>query len=199
MAGWGRRLRIAIKGEDPRNGRPFIWHLFHARPGGGASPGGDGWHNAGEWHSAGGLKFGSVEVAEVRFPLFFAHHEFRPDSGGDGEYVGGAGCDLELLIETEHPCVANMAGDGVRHGARGIMGGANGLPHRYYLRAPNAPAQLLPSKKEGIDIPAGSVFEIHSGGGGGWGEPERRSEDARRADQCNGVVSRRDPANAKDD
>ena len=68
MAGWGRRLRIAIKGRDPRNGRAFIWHMFHARPGAGASSGGDGWHNCGEWHSAGGLKFGSVEVAEVRFP-----------------------------------------------------------------------------------------------------------------------------------
>jgi N-methylhydantoinase B len=43
MAGWGRRFRIAIKGENPRTGREFIWHMFHARPGGGASVGGDGW------------------------------------------------------------------------------------------------------------------------------------------------------------
>ncbi|MBT3533018.1 MAG: hydantoinase B/oxoprolinase family protein, partial [Rhodospirillaceae bacterium] len=82
MAGWGRRFRIAIKGEDPRNGKPFIWHMFHARPGAGASPGGDGWHGSGEWHSTGGLKFGSVEIAEQRFPLFFQRHEYRPDSGG---------------------------------------------------------------------------------------------------------------------
>ena len=33
MAGWGRRFRIAIQGEDPRNGRNFIWHMFQARPG----------------------------------------------------------------------------------------------------------------------------------------------------------------------
>ena len=43
MAGWGRRFRIAIQGADPRNGRSFIWHMFHARPGGGASSAGDGW------------------------------------------------------------------------------------------------------------------------------------------------------------
>jgi len=43
MAGWGRRFRIAIQGRDPRSGRPFIWHMFHARPGGGASSAGDGW------------------------------------------------------------------------------------------------------------------------------------------------------------
>ena len=199
MAGWGRRLRIALKGKDPRNDRPFIWHLFHARPGAGASAGGDGWHNSGEWHSAGGLKFGSVEVAEVRFPLFFEHHEFRADSGGDGEYVGGAGCDLELWIETTQPCVANMAGDGVRHGARGIMGGADGAPHRYFLRAPGGQAQLLPSKKEGIEVPPGSVFEIHSGGGGGWGEPQRRTHAATSADELNGVVSPRNSTNPEID
>src|ERR1700720_4494303 len=79
MAGWGRRFRIAIQGNDPRNNRPFIWHFFQARPGGGASVAGDGWPGAGEWQAAGGIKFGSLEVTEVRFPLFFKQHEFRPD------------------------------------------------------------------------------------------------------------------------
>ena len=91
MAGWSRRFRIAIQGEDPRTGNNFIWHLFQARPGGGASSGGDGWSSIGEWHSVGGLKFGSLEVAEVRFPLHFRTHEFRPGSGGDGQYRGGLG------------------------------------------------------------------------------------------------------------
>ncbi len=72
MAGWSRRFRIAIQGEDPRTEKNFIWHLFQARPGGGASSGGDGWSSIGEWHSVGGLKFGSLEVAEARFPLHFA-------------------------------------------------------------------------------------------------------------------------------
>ena len=85
MAGWGRRFRIAIQGKDPRadipGGKPFIWHFFQARPGGGASVAGDGWPGAGEWQAAGGIKFGSLEVTEVRFPLFFRRHEFRPDFG----------------------------------------------------------------------------------------------------------------------
>ena len=34
---------------------------------------------------------GSLEVAEVRFPLFFRRHEFRPDSGGAGRFRGGCG------------------------------------------------------------------------------------------------------------
>src|SRR5262249_27246433 len=48
MAGWGRRFRIAIQGRHPKTGRGFIWHMFQARPGGGASSAGDGWPGAGE-------------------------------------------------------------------------------------------------------------------------------------------------------
>ena len=95
MAGWSRRFRIAIQGEDPRTGKNFIWHMFQARPGGGASSGGDGYSSIGEWHSVGGLKFGSIEVAEVRFPLYFRQHEFRPGSGGDGQFRGGLGVSLD--------------------------------------------------------------------------------------------------------
>jgi N-methylhydantoinase B len=42
MGGWGRRLRIALNGTDPRTGRRFIWHMFQARPGGGGSAVGTG-------------------------------------------------------------------------------------------------------------------------------------------------------------
>ena len=94
LAGWSRRFRIAISGTNPRNKRKFIWHLFHARGGGGASSAGDGWETAGEGQAAGGIKFGSVEVAETRFPLFFKRHEFRPDSAGDGRFRGGVGSVL---------------------------------------------------------------------------------------------------------
>lgn len=189
MGGWGRRLRIALKGVDPRNGRPFIWHMFHARPGGGASSGGDGWHNAGEWHSAGGLKFGSVEVAEARFPLFFGRHEFRADSGGDGRYVGGAGVDLEMTVETDEPAVANTAGDGLRHGARGMLDGGDGAAHHYLMHPPGADPVVLASKSEGVPVPAHSTFEIHSGGGGGWGPPGERAPEARQRDRLDGLVT----------
>ncbi|MBT5663818.1 MAG: hydantoinase B/oxoprolinase family protein [Rhodospirillaceae bacterium] len=187
MAGWGKRFRIAIKGEDPRNGAPFIWHMFHARPGGGASSGGDGWHGSGEWHSAGGLKFGSVEVAEARFPLLFERHEYRPESGGDGQYVGGAGCELSLRLETETDCKVNTAGEGVRHAAEGRQGGCAAAPHDYSMRAPDGTVRVLKTKEEGVDVKAGSVFEVLSGGGGGWGDPTNRTAEARAEDERDGL------------
>ena len=169
MAGWGRRLRIALAGRDPRNGRAFIWHMFQARPGGGGSSAGVGWSTVGEWHSAGGIKFGSIEVAETRFPLVFETHEFLPGSEGAGRHRGGCGAGMRLRVEAGGPAIANTAGDGVRHGARGILGGQDGAPHDYRLLAPGAPPRPLASKEVGIVVPPGSVLEIRSGGGGGWG------------------------------
>jgi N-methylhydantoinase B len=193
MAGWGRRFRIAIQGEDPRNGRRFIWHLFHARPGGGASIAGDGWSSIGEWHVVGGIKFGSVEVAEVRFPLHFRQHEFRPDSGGDGEHRGGLGVALDLVLETAGPSLANTAGDGVRHGACGLLGGRDGAPHAYTLVSERQPRRSLKTKESGIALQPGDVLEVRSGGGGGWGDPARRCAEARERDRRAGLVSREEP------
>ncbi|MBT5080204.1 MAG: hydantoinase B/oxoprolinase family protein [Rhodospirillaceae bacterium] len=190
MAGWGRRFRIAIKGDDPRNGQPFIWHMFHARPGAGASSGGDGWHGSGEWHSTGGLKFGSIEIVETRFPLYFRRHEYRANSGGSGRYTGGAGVDLDLEVETATPCKVNAAGDGARHGAAGMLGGEDGAPHRYLLRAPGKRPRVLRTKEEGIEVPVGAVFEIHSAGGGGWGPPGEREQAAKDYDRRNGYTTK---------
>jgi len=188
IAGWGRRFRIAIKGVNPRTKQPFIWHLFHARPGGGASPVGDGWETAGEGQAAGGIKFGSIEVAEVRFPLFFEHHEFRPDSFGDGRYRGGAGSNLRLRLEIDEPAVGNTAGDGVRHPSYGILGGKDGQPHRYRLMSKGR-ERFLRTKEVGVPILPGDWFLVESAGGGGYGPPSKRDPAARAADVENGFVS----------
>ena len=189
LAGWGRRFRIAIRGKDPRTGRPFIWHMFHARPGGGASSAGDGWPTAGEGHTVGGIKFASVEVTEVRFPLFFARHEFRPDSGGEGRYRGGPGAILELRSEIGEPARANTAGDGTRHAPYGILGGQDGLPHRYRLRSRGRRARALRTKEVGVVVRPGDVFLVESGGGGGYGDPRQRTPEARAYDRANGFVT----------
>ena len=161
--------------------------MFQARPGGGGSIAGDGWSTIGEWHSAGGIKFGSIEVAETRFPLFFETHEYRLGSAGDGQFRGGYGGDMRLRVETEEPAVANTAGEGIVHGARGMLGGKDGAPHDYRLLAPDGSERKLRSKEVGIPVPPGSVFHVRSGGGGGYGDPARRDPAAREADRTAGL------------
>ncbi|MGA8759447.1 MAG: hydantoinase B/oxoprolinase family protein [Stellaceae bacterium] len=181
--------RSDVPGSNLAQGKPFIWHFFQARPGGGASPAGDGWPGAGEWQAAGGIKFGSLEVTEVRFPLFFRRHEFRPDSGGAGKYRGGPGGIVEMVVETTEPAIANTAGDGVRHGACGILGGEDGLPHRYTLYSEGLPPRPIKTKETGITIRPGDVLILESGGGGGWGNPADRDPAAIAADHENGFVT----------
>ncbi len=189
MAGWSRRFRIAIQGEDPRNGRNFIWHMFQARPGGGASSGGDGYSSIGEWHTVGGLKFGSIEVAEVRFPLHFRLHEFRAGSGGDGQFRGGLGVSLDLVLETTKSALGNTAGEGTRHGPCGMLGGEDGAPHRYRLISEGNEPRELRTKEVGIEIRPGDCLEVRSSGGGGWGPPARRSAEARERDREQGLIA----------
>jgi N-methylhydantoinase B len=189
MGGWGRRFRVAITGQDARRpGRRFVWHMFHARPGGGGSVGGDGWSTAGEWHSAGGLKFGSVEMAEARFPLHFEQHEFLPGSAGDGQYRGGLGGELVLRIECDGPGRANTAGDGARHGAAGICGGQDGAPHHYVLKHADGGDRVLKTKEVGIPVQPGDRLHVRAGGGGGWGDPARREPNLRERDVREGYV-----------
>ncbi|WP_256388055.1 hydantoinase B/oxoprolinase family protein [Paracoccus sp. SY] len=183
--GWSRRFRMSVTGKNPRNGRTFVWHLFHARPGGGASVAGDGWSGAGEWHSVGGIKFGSVEVTEARFPLFFETHEFRPGSGGAGKYRGGLGSALDLRVEV--PAYAHTAGEGIRHGAAGIAGGHDGAPHDYRMVTEEGDIPLR-TKQFGIAIPEGTLFRIRSGGGGGWGDPDERAPEALARDEKLGLI-----------
>ena len=163
--------------------------MFQARPGGGASSGGDGYSSIGEWHSVGGLKFGSIEVAEVRFPLHFRLHEFRAGSGGDGQFRGGLGVSLDMVLETAKPSLGNTAGDGARHGPCGMLGGEDGAPHRYRLLSEGREPRELRTKEVGIELRPGDCLEIRSSGGGGWGPPAKRSAEARKRDAEQGLTA----------
>ncbi len=188
MAGWSRRFRIAIQGVNPRTKQQFIWHMFHARGGGGASSAGDGWPTAGEGQAAGGIKYGSVEVTEARFPLFLKHHEFRPDSGGMGKFRGGVGSVLTMRVEITEPAKANTAGDGVRHAPYSLFGGEDGLPHRYRLISRER-TRSLKTKEVSVPVLPGDVFFIESAGGGGWGDLRKRDPRAQAEDLANGFVT----------
>ena len=130
-------------------------------------------------------------MTEVRFPLFFRRHEFRPDSGGIGKYRGGPGGIVKMVVEIAEPAIANTAGDGVRHGACGILGGADGLPHRYTLYSDGQPPRPIKTKETGLEIRAGDMLILESGGGGGWGNPADRDPAAIATDLENGFVTTR--------
>ena len=187
-AGFSRRLRYAITGFDPRTGRQFIWHFFLARGGGGAAEGFDGWSNVGEINVAGGIRSPSIEVTEERFPFFIERHELRPDSGGVGAWRGGLGAVCDLVYEGEGPALLNTAGDGVVVPPFGLFGAADGLPHHYTILS-NGSERVLGSKEVGVVVNPGDHIVCLSSGGGGYGQPEDRDQDASTWDLKNGYVT----------
>jgi N-methylhydantoinase B len=98
---------------------------------------------------------------------------------------------MELVVETTQPARGNTAGDGVRHGACGLLGGRDGRPHRYRLRSRGRRDRVLKTKEVGIAIRPRDVLLVESGGGGGWGDPRKRLAEARTRDVENGFVRKR--------
>ena len=188
-AGFSRRLRYAITGQDPRTGRRFIWHFFLARGGGGASQGVDGWSNVGEVNVAGGIRSPSIEVTEERFPFFIERHELRPDSGGIGAWRGGLGAVCDLVYEGEGPALLNTAGDGVVVPPFGLFGANDGLPHHYKIVSYGS-ERVLGSKEVGVVVNPGDHIICLSSGGGGYGQPKDRDKDASKRDLKNGYVTK---------
>jgi N-methylhydantoinase B len=99
-----------------------------------------------------------------------------------------------MVVEVAEPAVANTAGDGVRHGACGILGGQDGLPHHYLLKSAGRADRPLKTKEVGIVIRPGDVLDVRSGGGGGFGDLARRSADERARDRLLGFVTEARPA-----
>jgi N-methylhydantoinase B len=96
---------------------------------------------------------------------------------------------VEMVVETTEPTVGNTAGDGVRHGACGILGGEDGVPHRYTLHSEGWPPRAIKTKEVGLIVQPGDVLILESGGGGGWGDPAQRNRDAVERDIENGFVT----------
>ena len=186
-AGFSRRLRYAITGQDPRTGRQFIWHFFLARGGGGATYGYDGWPNVGEINVAGGIRSPSIEVTEERFPFFIRRHELRPNSGGQGQWRGGLGGICDLVYEGEGTARLNTAGDGIVVPPFGLFEGQDGLPHDYKILS-NGSERSLGSKETEVKVNPGDHVYCLSSGGGGYGNPSDRSQAADEWDRKNGYV-----------
>ena len=94
-----------------------------------------------------------------------------------------------MVVETAEPAVGNTAGDGVRHGACGILGGKDGLPHRYTLYSDDQPPRAIRTKETGLVIRPDDVLILESGGGGGWGDAAQRDPAAVASDIENGFVT----------
>ncbi|WP_454683916.1 hydantoinase B/oxoprolinase family protein [Ancylobacter moscoviensis] len=128
-----------------------------------------------------------IEATEHTGPIVIWRKELRPDSGGDGEFRGGLGQVIEIAATDGHEFDFSAMFDRVRHPARGRDGGGGGAPGVVRL---DDGTQLRP--KGWQHVPEGRRLILELPGGGGYGDPARRSVDARAEDRSKGYVSEND-------
>jgi N-methylhydantoinase B len=172
---WGRR---EATGEPWADGSP---HPI----GQGASVSGDG--ASALMHSTqSATRIAPTEIWESRNPWLIEQVELRQDSGGSGMHRGGNGLamDIRLLEDAELTSVI----DRTRTAPAGLDGGGEAMPNRATVRLPDGSEHVC-AKVTRLAMPVGTLLELRTGGGGGYGDRALRAAPAVHADVRAGYVS----------
>lgn len=176
---------LSIGGVD-EDGDPFVMYIFLGG-GYGGHRNGDGLSNGCSLMSIGLVQ--SIEVLEQRYPIRVKQYSLRDGSFGDGTYRGGLGINLEFEYRGQQGR-ASLLGDQAKTPPAGRMGGSPGQPSAPWFRIDGETVVLpLVSKGEAVRISSGDVVCMRTPGGGGYGDPSKRSADATRSDVTNGYVA----------
>lgn len=172
-------MRAVFNGLD-LNGNRFSQILF-ASGGMGASAAKDGLSTTAFPTNSGA---GSIEAFESISPLIVWKKEFRPDSGGPGQYRGGLGQECEIEIRSPQPMQLSLLSDRWRHPAIGVQGGGDGATSMISFSDGTVPHQ-----KSRTQIAPGLRLRMQFAGGGGYGDPKARDPEQVREDVKNGYVT----------
>ncbi len=111
------------------------------------------------------------EVLEFRYPVRLESYAIRKDSGGKGEWTGGNGGIRRVRFL--EPMTASILSNARLRGAFGLAGGAAGaVGINRVVRADGRVEELAHIGQ--AEMQPGDIFEVHTPGGGGYGEPAKR-------------------------
>ncbi|MEW6182102.1 MAG: hydantoinase B/oxoprolinase family protein [Bacillota bacterium] len=128
-----------------------------------------------------------VEVIEMNYPLLVERYGLVRDSGGPGEFRGGAGLVRGITLLEDAAVSVSTERNDVK--PWGLEGGNPGKSSRCSIRMPGGAAEEAPGKFT-RELPKGATIILETAGGGGFGSPWTRRPEAVRRDVKNGLVSR---------
>lgn len=128
-----------------------------------------------------------IETIEARYPLLMEEYALRPDSGGAGEFRGGLGLVRQYRLLADN-AVLQLRADRHEHPPYGLFGGGPAASSRNLMQQGEGEWRQLPAKVT-LEIGRGTVIRHEQAGGGGWGDPARRSRAAIAADIADGKVT----------
>jgi len=116
----------------------------------------------------------SVEMIEQDYPIRINQYGLVPDTGGAGQYRGG----LALMREYESlhdGALLNVRSDKRDFPPHGLFNGKNGKPSKNILN-PDSKHKILPVLMTEVEtLNRGDVFRHIMAGGGGYGDPLKRT------------------------
>jgi N-methylhydantoinase B len=161
-----------ISGIHPRDGQPFVNQVFLGMTGGAGSPTADAWLTIGHVGNAGMCNLDSVELDEIRQPLFVGSRRLLPDTEGAGKQVGAPSIAVEFGPVGCEISVGYVS-DGVINGALGVRGGGVGGRANQFLIDADGSRSPLPACAQ-VSVQDGQRVLSISAGGGGYGHPHQR-------------------------
>lgn len=181
-ASGSQEVMHTLKFTDPETGAQKVT-LDLIYGGAGATPERDGNPAVGAIANTKNLP---VEVLEIEYPLTLRQYQLVPDSSGAGRYRGGTGTirEFEFPEGGELQCLH----DHFRTGPYGLEGGGRGVAGSAVLN-PGTDDERTLDPTETVVLEPGDVLRVYTPGGGGYGEPERRTREAIEADIEAGLVT----------
>ena len=185
MAGCGSSQALVFSGLDPRRNEYIVDYDVFAG-GAGAQFDRDGMDVV-RVHAA-MADSTPIEATEHEFPLVVQRCELIQDSGGAGEFRGGLGMGLDILVWAEQ---ARLSGRGLRQGlpAPPLFGGEGGRFGSYILNPNGEEQRKLSAVFSELSLPRGAVIRVETPSGAGYGNSLERDPNRVLSDVVAGKVS----------
>jgi N-methylhydantoinase B len=174
-----------IGGPHPDTGRHFT--IVEPQVGGwGASRTRDG--NCAMFSGFHGDTFNCpAEVAEARYGLYVDRLALNDAPGGEGEHRGGKGIVVDYRVRS-NGCFFTCAYTRNVHKPWPQDGGLEGAPNYAEVIRQDGSVEKF-AVVTGLSVNEGDVIRIHTGSGGGYGDPRRRPRELVLDDLRNGLVT----------
>jgi N-methylhydantoinase B len=170
-ASFGTTGVMTIGGFHPQTEKYFVG-VFPYPGGYGGSKESDGLVHGNTPQSM--ANFMSIESSEHRYPVMFECFQLREGSAGAGYHRGGPGTSYTIRSLSEQ-LVVSVLGDRAKYQPFGISGGKSAQPNKivFHLQAGDEIPEMVTKIDKQI-LKIGESIEVHSPGGGGYGDPMTR-------------------------
>jgi len=176
-----------ISGNDPRTGKDYVNQVFLGKTCGAASSSADAWQTISHVGNGGMCFMDSVELDELRHPIYVHSRGFVEDTEGAGHYCGSRAafaifgpqnCSMDIVYNS----------DGNINAPKGVRGGASGASAYQHKIDKNGKNVSVPNCGR-VTLNNGEMIVSYSCGGGGYGSPIERDPNSVAKDVSEGFIT----------